>query len=236
MAKHLIKYYPILSDKSAASEAEWSIRETSSDDTEESTSSTLILERNQARHYKTLQEMYKTKARPNKKDVSQLLDLEFQTKWAFIDSDAIKESWMNRILDQGNFHFIPDLKTRFYEKAGFYGVFKKVMKAPQQDKVQHSLALIKALPDMFPPPKKLGHTSEAMFHSAEDPNTFLQVRPLFSPVVIVCETNCLLAIGTMPVVTYPKEDICASVMYLMACYYAFHLTYPKCIATLLSVL
>lgn len=46
---------------------------------------------NQARHYKTLQEMYKTKARPNKNDVSQLLDLEFQARRAFIDSDATKE-------------------------------------------------------------------------------------------------------------------------------------------------
>lgn len=75
-----------------------------------------------------------------------------------------------------------------------------------------------------------------LYQSAEDPNTFLQARPLFSPVVIVCETNCILAIGTMPVLTFPKEDIYASVMYLMACYYVFHLTYPKCIATLLSML
>ncbi|KAM9528076.1 uncharacterized protein ACWYII_040868 isoform 1-T4 [Salvelinus alpinus] len=85
----------------------------STDETDESTSSTLILERspqsrcitpeveqlgetteslqNQTRHYKTLQEMYKTKARPNQKDVSQLLDLEFQARRAFIDSDATKE-------------------------------------------------------------------------------------------------------------------------------------------------
>nr|XP_020442596.1 uncharacterized protein LOC109952080 [Monopterus albus] len=213
--------------------------------------------------------MYKTKARPNKKDVSQLMDLEFQARRAFIDSDAIKEQdrpskilqaypcfreldhimdELRRILDLHRIldSHLPDLMTRwgtFYEKAQFYGVFKKVMKAPQQDKVKHSLAMIKALPGMFPspvaPPKKLGHASEAMFHvleSKEDPNTFLQTRPLFSPVVIVCETNCLLAIGTMPVVTFPKEDIYTSVMYLMACYYAFHLTYPKCIATLLSVL
>nr|XP_020454804.1 uncharacterized protein LOC109959631 [Monopterus albus]XP_020454805.1 uncharacterized protein LOC109959631 [Monopterus albus]XP_020454806.1 uncharacterized protein LOC109959631 [Monopterus albus] len=94
-----------------------SSQETSTDETDESTSSTLILGRsshsrcstseaeeldgttsgtteslqNQARHYKTLQEMYKTKARPNKKDVSQLMDLEFQARRAFIDSDAIKE-------------------------------------------------------------------------------------------------------------------------------------------------
>ena len=46
---------------------------------------------NQARHHKTLQEMYKTKARPNKKDVSQLLDLEFQARRAFIDSGVTKE-------------------------------------------------------------------------------------------------------------------------------------------------
>ncbi|XP_023854444.1 uncharacterized protein [Salvelinus sp. IW2-2015] len=261
----------------------------STDETDESTSSTLILERspqsrcitpeveqlgetteslqNQTRHYKTLQEMYKTKARPNQKDVSQLLDLEFQARRAFIDSDATKEQdrptkilqaypcfreldhvmdELRRILDQGNSRFIPELKTRwgtFYNKAQFYGVFKKVMKPPLLDKVKHSIAMMKDLPDMFPspvaPPKKLGHASEAMLHileSAEEPNTFLQARPLFSPVVHVCETNCVLAIGTMPVVTFPKEDIYASVTYLMACYYAFHLTYPKCIATLLSVL
>ncbi|XP_052320344.1 uncharacterized protein LOC127907905 [Oncorhynchus keta] len=77
----------------------------STDETDESTSSTLILERspqsrcstpeveqlgetteslqNQERHDKTLQEMYKTKARPNQKDVSQLLDLEFQARRAY---------------------------------------------------------------------------------------------------------------------------------------------------------
>ncbi|XP_029601633.1 uncharacterized protein LOC115185525 isoform X1 [Salmo trutta] len=152
---------------------------------------------------------------------------------------------LRRILDRGNC-FIPELKTcwgTFYNKAQFYVVFKKVMKPPLLDKVKHSIAMMKALPDIFPspvaPPKKLGHASEAMLHileSAEDPNIFLQERLLFSPVVIICETNCVLAIGTMPVVTFPKEDIYASVTYLMARYYAFHLTYPKCIATLLSVL
>ncbi|KAL1005610.1 hypothetical protein UPYG_G00061320 [Umbra pygmaea] len=222
---------------------------------------------NQARHYKTLQEMYKTKARPIQQDVSQLLDLEFQARRTFIDSDATKEQdrpnkilqaypcfreldhvmdELGRIIERGNSRFIPEMKTRwdtFFNQAQFYGVLKKLMKPPLLDKVKHSIAMMKALPDMFPspvtPPKKLGHASEAMFHiieSAENPNTFLQTRPLFSPVVIVCETNCVLAIGTMPVLTFPKEDIYASVMYLMACYYTFHLTYPKCIATLLSVL
>ncbi|KAI4811628.1 hypothetical protein KUCAC02_014507 [Chaenocephalus aceratus] len=279
--------------------AEWETRpsslsfqsshETSTDETDESTASILILERSppsrcsapeaeqlcasetespqtQARHYKTLQAMYKTKARPNKMDVAQLLDLEIQARRAFIDSDVTKEQdrpsnilkaypcfgeldhlmdELRRVFNQGNSHFLTELKTRwgtFCERAQFYGVFKKLMRPPQLDKVKHSIAMMKALPEMFPspiaPPKKLRHASEAVLHvleSAEDPNTFLQTRPLSSPVVIICETNCILAIGTMPVLIFPKEDIHESVMYLVACYYTFHLTYPKCIATLLSV-
>ncbi|KAI4826488.1 hypothetical protein KUCAC02_029935, partial [Chaenocephalus aceratus] len=192
-----------------------------------------------------LQAMYKTKARPNKMDVARLLDLEIQARRAFIDSDVTKEQdrpskilkaypcfgeldhlmdELGWVLNQGNSHFLMELKTR-------WGTFLK-----------HSIAMMKALPEMFPspmaPPKKLRHASEAVLHvleSAEDPNTFLQTRPLSSPVVIICETNCILAIGTMPVLIFPKEDIHESVMYLVACYYTFHLTYPKCIATLLSV-
>ncbi|CAL8346914.1 unnamed protein product [Gadus morhua 'NCC'] len=136
--------------------------------------------------------MYKTKARPNKKDVAQLLDLEFQSRRAFIDSDVTKEQdrpvkileaypcfgeldnlmdELRRILDQGNPHFLPELNTRratFFERAQFYGVFKKVMRPPLLDKAQQSIALMKALPDLFPspvaPPKKLGHASEALLH------------------------------------------------------------------------
>ncbi|XP_076853654.1 uncharacterized protein LOC143508959 [Brachyhypopomus gauderio] len=44
----------------------------------------------QARHYRTFQEIYKTK-KPNKSAVSQLLDLEFQSRRAFIDADVMKE-------------------------------------------------------------------------------------------------------------------------------------------------
>ncbi|KAL3045398.1 hypothetical protein OYC64_013632 [Pagothenia borchgrevinki] len=180
--------------------------------------------------------MYKTKARPNKMDVAQLLDLEIQARRAFIDSDVTKEQdrpskilkaypcfgeldhlmdELRRVLNQGNSHFLTELKTRwgtFCERAQFYGVFKKLMR--QLDKVKHSIAMMKALPEMFPssmaPAKKLRHASEAVLHvleSAEDPNTFLQTRPLSSPVVIICETNCILAIGTMPVLIFPKEDI-----------------------------
>lgn len=44
----------------------------------------------QARHYKTLQQLYKTK-KPNKAAVTQLMDLEFRSRRLFIDSDAVKE-------------------------------------------------------------------------------------------------------------------------------------------------
>ncbi|CAL9687449.1 unnamed protein product [Knipowitschia caucasica] len=35
--------------------------------------------------------------------------------------------------------------------------------------------------------------------------------------------------------TFPKEDLKESLVYLLGCYYTFHLMYPKCIATVLSV-
>lgn len=45
----------------------------------------------QARHYKVLQNLYKSRPRPNNKDVAQLLDLEYQARQAYIDSDVMKE-------------------------------------------------------------------------------------------------------------------------------------------------
>ncbi|KAL7833768.1 hypothetical protein AOLI_G00287280 [Acnodon oligacanthus] len=151
------------------------------------------------------------------------------------------------ILDRSNPDFISDLKTSwesFYGKAQFYGVFKKLLgPSTTQDKVTRSIAMMKALPEMFPspvaPPKNLGHASEAMVHilePTENPNTYLQRRPVFSPVLIICDSSCMLAIGSTPVITFPKENIDTAVLYLLAYYYTFHLTYPKCIATLLSVL
>lgn len=47
-------------------------------------------EKSQARHYRTLQDMYKSK-KPNKAAVSHLLDLEFQSRRQFIVSDTLKE-------------------------------------------------------------------------------------------------------------------------------------------------
>nr|XP_057929665.1 uncharacterized protein LOC131129804 isoform X2 [Doryrhamphus excisus]XP_057929666.1 uncharacterized protein LOC131129804 isoform X2 [Doryrhamphus excisus] len=92
----------------------------------------------------------------------------------------------------------------------------------------HAIALFKALPSMFPspmpPPKKLGPACEALFHvlePSEDPNMFLQRRPITSPVFLVGSTNLLLT-------TLPKEMIHEAPLILMGCCYIFHLTYPKC--------
>ncbi|KAK9977288.1 hypothetical protein ABG768_019109 [Culter alburnus] len=224
-------------------------------------------QQSQARHYHTLQEIYK-RPKPNKEAVAQLLDLEFDARRAFINSDCFKEQdrpskilqaypcfrelhhvmdELGRILDKGNPRFISKLKARwesFYSKAQFYGVYKKVLKPPMTlDGVKHSIAMMKALPEMFPspvaPPKKTGHASEAILHilePTENPDSFLKGRQLFSPVLILSEDNCMLAIGTTPVTTFPREDLHEGVLYLMAYYYALHLVYPKCVATLLSVL
>ena len=70
----------------------------------------------------------------------------------------------------------------------------------------------------------------------EDPNVYLKKRPLSCPVLIVSESNCLLAIGEEPVHTLSKCEIADGVLYLMAYYYTLHLTYPKCASTLLSVI
>ncbi|KAJ4943886.1 hypothetical protein JOQ06_006379 [Pogonophryne albipinna] len=65
----------------------------------------------------------------------------------------------------------------------------------------------------------------------EDPNSYLKKQPLPCPVLIVSSSSYLLAIDDAPIVTFPNQDI-----YLMAYYYAFHLTYPKCVATLLPII
>ncbi|XP_076874383.1 uncharacterized protein LOC143524273 isoform X2 [Brachyhypopomus gauderio] len=139
----------------------------------------------QARHYRTLQEIYKTK-KPNKSAVSQLLYLEFQSGRAFIDADVMKEQdrptkifeaypcfkeinhvmdELGRILQPSNQNYVTELrkwwKVLFCSKIQFYGVMKKVMKPPMTlDEVHQSIEILKALPALFPsgvaPPKKLG--------------------------------------------------------------------------------
>ncbi|KAL2102434.1 hypothetical protein ACEWY4_001602 [Coilia grayii] len=63
---------------------------------------------------------------------------------------------------------------------------------------------------------------------------YLQKRPITSPVCIIVNNTCILAVGPTPLLTFPIEDINNCVLYIMACYYTFHLTYPKCIATLIK--
>ncbi|KAM3616767.1 uncharacterized protein V6R79_023079 [Siganus canaliculatus] len=90
---------------------------------------------------------------PTRKILPKLLDLEYQARRAYIDSDIMKEQ---------------DRPTKVHQA---FPCFREVDQ------------------------------------SVEDPNTFLQARPLFSPVVAVCEPNCTLAIGSMPVLIFPKEDM-----------------------------
>ncbi|KAI5099331.1 hypothetical protein C0J45_11470 [Silurus meridionalis] len=221
----------------------------------------------QARHYRTLQEVYK-RPKPNKDAVAQLLDLEFEARRAFIDSDTLKDQdrpakiieaypcfkdlnhvlgELCRIVSKDNTAYIKEVKERwdtFQSQAIFYGIMKKVMKPPVTlNTEERAINMLKSLPAMFPsavaPPKKLGRESEALLHvlmPSEDPNTYLQRRPLSCPVLIVDKENCMVAIGTTPVATFPKNHLHEGALYLMAYYYALHLTYPKCIATLLSVL
>ncbi|KAJ4938958.1 hypothetical protein JOQ06_028421 [Pogonophryne albipinna] len=150
---------------------------------------------------------------------------------------------MGRIREAGNKNFTDQIKARwesFCENALFFGVWNKSLKPPMGlDKSGQAIALMKALPSMFPsptaPPKKLGSASEALFHPSEDPNTFLQKRPITSP-VILDSTNLLLAVGKIPLMTLPREMMHEAPLILMGCFYTFHLTYPKCVATLLSVI
>nr|XP_024654401.1 uncharacterized protein LOC112430387 [Maylandia zebra]XP_024657852.1 uncharacterized protein LOC112429961 [Maylandia zebra] len=208
------------------------------------------------------------KAKPNQEDVSQLLDLEFEARRSFIDSDTMKEEnraclildaypcfkelhhalgELRRILDPHNNKFISQVKLRWEEfcsRVEFYGVSKKAMNPPMtMDKTEAHLALMKALPTLFPtpahPPKKMGNASEAFLHvlkPTEDPDAVLQKRSLSCPVVMFDGCKCVIAVGNLPVTTFDKEKIGEAMIYVMAYFYALHLTYPKCVATLLSVI
>ena len=69
-----------------------------------------------------------------------------------------------------------------------------------------------------------------------DPNSYLKKRPLSCPILIVSPSNCLLAVRDVPITTFLKDKLTESALYLRAYYYTLHLTYPKCVATLLSVM
>ncbi|KAG9331442.1 hypothetical protein JZ751_019147, partial [Albula glossodonta] len=64
----------------------------------------------------------------------------------------------------------------------------------------------------------------------------LQRRPITSPILLVESADLLLAVGTMLLITLPKEMIHQAPLILMGCYYTFHLTYSRYVATLLSVI
>lgn len=70
----------------------------------------------------------------------------------------------------------------------------------------------------------------------EDPTIYLQKRSLSSPLLLFDGSRCLVAIGTTPITTFAKEELGEGLLYLMAYYYTIHLTYPRCVATLLSVI
>ncbi|XP_026114057.1 uncharacterized protein LOC113109002 isoform X2 [Carassius auratus] len=237
------------------------------DEASDGPDNSLDSQKTQARHYRTLQEMYKAK-KPNKAAVTHLLDLEFQSRRNFIDSNALKEQdrptkilqaypcfkeldhvmdELRRVIEPNNSQYTSEVKGRwenFYSKVQFYGVMKKVMKPPRTlNGVEHAIAVFTALPLLFPSgsaaPKKLVPISEALFHvltPSEDPDTYIHRRVLSSPVLLIGEQNCIVVVGTTPVVTFEKDLLYEGPLYLLAYYYAFHLTYPKCIATLLSVL
>ncbi|CAI5695143.1 unnamed protein product [Oreochromis niloticus] len=61
-------------------------------------------------------------------------------------------------------------------------------------------------------------------------------RSSVSPVQLFEGSRCLIAVGTTPITTFATDDLGEGLLYLMAYYYTLHLTYPKCVATLLSVI
>ncbi|XP_061770752.1 uncharacterized protein LOC133561480 [Nerophis ophidion] len=154
---------------------------------------------------------------------------------------------LRRILDMRNCNFISELKERwhdFCQKVQFFGVSKNMLKPPMGiDKVQQAVEILRVLPSLFPSmsglPKKVRDLSQALVHvleEKEDPNSYLRKRPLTCPVLIVSSSNCLLAVGNVPITTFPKDKVTEGAVYLMAYYCTLHLTYPKCVATLMSLI
>ncbi|KAJ8390047.1 hypothetical protein AAFF_G00410110 [Aldrovandia affinis] len=126
------------------------------DSSDEASGSVDLLDsqRTQARHYKTLQILYKSK-KPNKAAVTHLLNLEFESRRRFITYDVLKEQdrptkileaypcfremdhvldELRRIIQPTNSQYISEMKDRweiFYSKVQFYGIMKKAMKPPK---------------------------------------------------------------------------------------------------------
>ena len=54
-----------------------------------------------------------------------------------------------------------------------------------------------------------------VFKEKEDPNDYLKKRRLSCPVLIVSSSNCLLAVGEVPITTLPKDKVTEGILYLM---------------------
>ncbi|XP_036000600.1 uncharacterized protein LOC118567312 [Fundulus heteroclitus] len=221
----------------------------------------------QARHYRHLQEICR-KNKQNQDDVSQLLDLEFEGRRQFIDSETLKEAdrpgkileayscfknidhvleELRRIVAKDNVHYVKELKERWADyrtKLSFYGVYKKVLKPPvglpaDEQAIDLIISLADMFPSGYPAPKKMSSPSEALIHvlqPTEAPDVYLRRRPLATPFILVGEEDCFLCAGNAPVVSFGRSRLAESVLYVMAYYYAFHMTYPKCVSSVLLFL
>ncbi|CAL8234546.1 unnamed protein product, partial [Arctogadus glacialis] len=58
----------------------------------------------------------------------------------------------------------------------------------------------------------------------EAPEMYLRRRPLATPFILVGEEDCFLCAGNAPVVSFGRSSLAESVLYVMAYYYAFHMT------------
>lgn len=56
------------------------------------------------------------------------------------------------------------------------------------------------------------------------------------PVLLFDGTTCIVAVGDTPLSNLSNEDLSDGLLVLMAYYYTLHLTYPKCVATVLSII
>ena len=63
-----------------------------------------------------------------------------------------------------------------------------------------------------------------------------KLRTLSTPVLILDMPLSMITIGYTPITTFPEEQLIEGLLYLLGYYYTLRLTYPKCVATLLSVL
>ncbi|XP_060780404.1 extracellular calcium-sensing receptor-like [Neoarius graeffei] len=153
---------------------------------------------------------------------------------------------LQRIVAKDNVHYVKELRERwadFRTKLTFYDVYKKTLKPPlglpaDEQAIDLIISLLAMFPSGYPAPKKMASPSEALIHvlpPTEDPGVYLRRWPLATPFVLVGEGDCFLCAGNAPVASFPRSGLGESILYIMAYYYAFHMTYPKCVASVLSI-